>query len=72
MMDRIARLLGAPSERIWPGMASLPLAGTLRLPHQPYNNLRRVREEGMLILMGGVQLLQLRSTQLPRSSAALA
>ena len=44
MMDRIARLLGAPSERIWPGMASLPLAGTLRLPHQPYNNLRRVRE----------------------------
>eukprot|EP00741_Cyanophora_paradoxa_P025593 tig00000383_g24697.t1 len=33
------QLLGAPSEKIWPGLSELPGAKGMALPHQPYNNL---------------------------------
>lgn len=34
-------LLGSPTPRIWPGMASLPSAGRFSLPDQPFNFLRK-------------------------------
>lgn len=53
MLDLIARLLGSPSERIWPGLAALPGGGSLR-PTQPYNYLRqrfpRLSDEGLDLL----------------------
>ena len=42
MLEMMSGLLGAPSERIWPGWGELPLAGSFRLPTQPYNYLRKV------------------------------
>ncbi|PSC68206.1 cyclin-dependent kinase G-2-like isoform X1 [Micractinium conductrix] len=41
MLEMMSGLLGAPSERIWPGWGELPLAGSFRLPTQPYNYLRK-------------------------------
>ena len=38
-LEAMCDLLGAPNERIWPGFSSLPLARTVRLPVQPYNEL---------------------------------
>lgn len=37
-IHRICNLLGTPNEHTWPGMSKLPQA-SLKLPHQPYNNL---------------------------------
>jgi cyclin-dependent kinase 10 len=37
--ELIVRLLGSPSDAIWPGMSSLPLAKAFHLPAQPYNNI---------------------------------
>ena len=46
MLDLMSRLLGAPSERIWPGLSALPHADRFSLPPQPYNYLRKVRPAG--------------------------
>ncbi|KIY98943.1 cell division cycle 2-like protein, partial [Monoraphidium neglectum] len=55
-LDMQCRLLGAPSERIWPGMFDLPGATEARLPPQPYNNLRRafpaIGDSGLSLLNG--------------------
>jgi hypothetical protein len=43
MLDLMSGLLGAPNDRIWPGLRALPHAERYRLPPQPYNYLRKVR-----------------------------
>ena len=35
----MCELLGSPNEKIWPGFRALPLAKTIQLPLQPYNEL---------------------------------
>ena len=35
----MCELLGTPNENIWPGFRALPLAKTIQLPLQPYNEL---------------------------------
>ncbi|KAG2438966.1 hypothetical protein HYH02_010758 [Chlamydomonas schloesseri] len=40
-LNMMANLLGAPGERIWPGMSALPNAAKFVFPAQPYNFLRR-------------------------------
>ena len=42
MLDLMAGLLGAPNDRIWPGMHGLPHVDRFCLPVQPYNYLRKV------------------------------
>ena len=42
MLELMSGVLGAPSERIWPGMRALPHADKYRLPPQPFNYLRKV------------------------------
>ncbi len=42
MLELMSRLLGAPSERIWPGLRELPHADKYSIPAQPYNYLRKV------------------------------
>ena len=42
MLELMSGLLGAPNERIWPGMKGLPNADKYRLPPQPFNYLRKV------------------------------
>lgn len=37
----MCKLLGAPNTRIWPGLALLPAASTVKFPDQPYNLLKR-------------------------------
>ena len=39
-IDLIVNLLGTPTDNIWPGFSSLPLARQISLKHQPYNNLK--------------------------------
>lgn len=40
--DKIFRLLGSPSEQIWPGFSKLPNAKNIRFSqYQPYNYLRK-------------------------------
>ena len=49
MVEMMSALLGAPNERIWPGLAALPHAAkyrSLRHAQQPYNYLRKVRGQG--------------------------
>ncbi|EFN52944.1 hypothetical protein CHLNCDRAFT_32311, partial [Chlorella variabilis] len=41
MLDLMSSLLGAPNERIWPGVGRLPHLDRFRLPPQPYNYLRK-------------------------------
>jgi hypothetical protein len=41
MLDLMSGLLGAPNDRIWPGLRALPHAERYRLPPQPYNYLRK-------------------------------
>ncbi|KAI7842421.1 hypothetical protein COHA_004060 [Chlorella ohadii] len=41
MLELMSRLLGAPNERIWPGLAAMPHASRFSLPPQPYNYLRQ-------------------------------
>lgn len=41
MLELMSRLLGAPNERIWPGLAAMPHASRFSLPPQPYNYLRK-------------------------------
>lgn len=54
MLELYSRLLGTPSERIWPGLAALPGGSALRLTPQPYNYLRqkfpRLSEAGLDLL----------------------
>ena len=38
-LELIVRLLGSPSDAIWPGMSALPFARSFHLPAQPYNNI---------------------------------
>jgi cell division cycle 2-like protein len=41
-LDKIFRLLGSPSEQIWPGFSKLPNAKNIRFSqYQPYNYLRK-------------------------------
>lgn len=42
MLELMSRLLGAPNERIWPGLSAMPHAARFSLPPQPYNYLRKV------------------------------
>ncbi|GFR47517.1 hypothetical protein Agub_g9139, partial [Astrephomene gubernaculifera] len=53
-LNMMAALLGAPNERIWPGMSSLPNASKFVFPEQPYNFLRRqlpqLSERGLHLL----------------------
>lgn len=42
MLSLMAGLLGAPSERIWPGLAGMPHRDRFSFPQQPYNYLRKV------------------------------
>ncbi len=41
MLELMSRLLGAPNERIWPGLAAMQHASRFSLPPQPYNYLRK-------------------------------
>ncbi|KAI9489946.1 kinase-like domain-containing protein [Zychaea mexicana] len=41
-LDLIVKLLGTPNEHIWPGFSKLPLAKSLILPKQDYNNIKVV------------------------------
>jgi hypothetical protein len=47
MLELMSGLLGAPNERIWPGMRGLPHAEKYRLPPQPFNYLRKVGRGGL-------------------------
>jgi len=40
MIDLIVKLIGSPSEEIWPGYSKLPALKTIKLPKQLYNNLK--------------------------------
>eukprot|EP00698_Gefionella_okellyi_P021746 TRINITY_DN711_c0_g1_i1.p1 TRINITY_DN711_c0_g1~~TRINITY_DN711_c0_g1_i1.p1 ORF type:complete len:330 (-),score=56.04 TRINITY_DN711_c0_g1_i1:426-1415(-) len=42
-VDLICRLLGTPTERVWPGVSQLPhlASGQLKLPHYAHNTLRQ-------------------------------
>ncbi|GLC35621.1 hypothetical protein PLESTF_001395400 [Pleodorina starrii] len=55
-LNMMANLLGAPTERIWPGMSSQPNASKFVFPDQPYNFLRRqlpqLSEQGLNLLNG--------------------
>lgn len=53
MLGLMSGLLGAPNERIWPGMRDLPLADKFSLPPQPYNYLRKVRGAGAAVHRDG-------------------
>ncbi|KAI7833719.1 hypothetical protein BX661DRAFT_177407 [Kickxella alabastrina] len=39
-MRLIVNMIGAPSDRIWPGFSQLPMARSMRLPENKYNNLK--------------------------------
>eukprot|EP01132_Coremiostelium_polycephalum_P004518 gene4518-5633_t len=39
-LDKIFKLLGAPSEAIWPGFSKLPMVKNLNINVPPYNNLK--------------------------------
>ncbi|KAJ2514900.1 hypothetical protein GGI11_003927 [Coemansia sp. RSA 2049] len=53
-MELIAKMIGAPNERIWPGYCQLPLAPDVRLAENKYNNLklavRNVSQQTILLL----------------------
>ncbi|KAJ2394298.1 hypothetical protein GGI23_004742 [Coemansia sp. RSA 2559] len=53
-MELIAKMIGAPNERIWPGYHQLPLAPDIRIPENKYNKLklavRGVSEQTILLL----------------------
>ncbi|KAG2500660.1 hypothetical protein HYH03_001426 [Edaphochlamys debaryana] len=53
-LSMMARLLGTPSERIWPGLSALPNASKFAFPDQPYNHLKRqlpnLSEAGVALL----------------------
>mmetsp|Transcript_7096 Transcript_7096/g.20027 ORF Transcript_7096/g.20027 Transcript_7096/m.20027 type:complete len:259 (-) Transcript_7096:211-987(-) len=40
-LDLIFKLLGSPSERIWPGLKDMPLWSKVTTPHQPYSFLKQ-------------------------------
>jgi cell division cycle 2-like protein len=46
-LTRMCKLLGTPSERIWPGFTALPLASKFALPTHPFNDLK-IRFQGKL------------------------
>ena len=54
MIELIIKLLGTPSNSIWSGYSSLPLAMQISLPNQPYNNLKHkfhwLSDAGSLLL----------------------
>lgn len=54
MASLITKLLGSPSERIWPGFEQLPAARQLKLPDQPYN---QVDKEFPRLSLAGIDLL---------------
>ncbi|KAI8613520.1 kinase-like domain-containing protein [Chytriomyces sp. MP71] len=39
-LDKIFRLLGTPTEKVWPGFSTLPNAKSVTFKHQPFSNLR--------------------------------
>jgi len=41
-LQRIIRLLGTPTEKIWPAIRELPLFSNIQLLNQPYNNIKTV------------------------------
>jgi len=40
MLELVSRRIGSPNQRIWPGLAHLPHSQLLKLPTQPYNQLK--------------------------------
>eukprot|EP00026_Physarum_polycephalum_P008551 Phypoly_transcript_08639.p1 GENE.Phypoly_transcript_08639~~Phypoly_transcript_08639.p1 ORF type:complete len:385 (+),score=72.31 Phypoly_transcript_08639:8-1162(+) len=40
-VSMMAKLLGSPNDKIWPGMSSLPNVKKFNIPTQPYSNLRQ-------------------------------
>lgn len=40
-LDRMSKLLGSPTDKIWPGMGKLPNAKKIQFARQPHNYLRR-------------------------------
>ncbi|KAK9693564.1 hypothetical protein K7432_013871 [Basidiobolus ranarum] len=55
-LELIIKLLGTPNERIWRGFNRLPLAQSIKLPEQRYNNLKielpDLSKETLLLLNG--------------------
>ena len=41
-INKIANVLGTPSEKVWPGFRNLPGIERVKFPHQPYNHLRKL------------------------------
>ncbi|KAJ3025440.1 UNVERIFIED_CONTAM: hypothetical protein HDU68_007124 [Siphonaria sp. JEL0065] len=39
-LSKIFKLLGTPSEKVWPGFTELPNAKSFNFKHQPFNNLK--------------------------------
>ncbi len=39
-IDKVFKLLGTPTDRVWPGFTELPLVKKVKFVQQPYNNLR--------------------------------
>jgi cell division cycle 2-like protein len=39
-IDKVFKLLGTPTDRVWPGFTELPLVRKIKFVQQPYNNLR--------------------------------
>ena len=39
-IDKVFKLLGTPTDRVWPGFTELPLVHKVKFVQQPYNNLR--------------------------------
>ena len=54
MIELIIKLLGTPSESIWPGYSSLPISKQISVRNQPYNNLKHrfhwLSDAGCLLL----------------------
>ena len=63
-LARIFKLLGSPSEKIWPGWSSLPKASQVQVPNQPYNYLEL--EFPRLSRGSGIDLLNRLLTYDPR------
>eukprot|EP00042_Codosiga_hollandica_P024608 m.104749 g.104749 ORF g.104749 m.104749 type:complete len:119 (-) comp51613_c0_seq1:45-401(-) len=60
--DLISRLIGSPSDAIWPGFSSMPLASKLTLPNRPYNNISSMFS---FLSSSGIDLLNLLLTYDP-------
>ena len=44
-LEMICKLLGSPSERIWPGYTKLPLSNSFHFPTQDYSELKTTLQE---------------------------